>query len=165
MNRTGKGRRLGTARGVGLTLAGLAALAQCSTAAPSRGQATAVFPSGAEFGLEIAADAAARARGYMERERVGPQDGMLFVFEASGIYPFWMKRCRVALDIVWLDEQWRVVHVAHRVPPCPSTGDCPQVTPPGAARYVIEVAAGRAGEEGLAAGDRIVVLGDPPPGR
>jgi hypothetical protein len=121
-----------------------------------------VFPSGAEFGLEIAADEVARKRGYMGRERVGPHDGMLFVFEAAGVYSFWMKDCRVALDIIWLDEQLRVLHVAHQVPPCPPAGACPEVVPPGAARYVLEIAAGRARQERLAPGDRIVVLADPP---
>ena len=58
----------------------------------------AVFPSGASFNLEIADDDATRIRGYMFRERVGPRDGMLFVFDTSARHSFWMKNCKDSLQ-------------------------------------------------------------------
>jgi uncharacterized membrane protein (UPF0127 family) len=120
----------------------------------------AVFPSGASFSLEVARDPAARSRGYMFREHVGAGEGMLFVFESSGFWDFWMKNCKVALDIIWLDEGFRVVDIAHERPPCPAAGPCPSVPPLGAARYVLEVAAGTARREGLRRGDELVLLAD-----
>ena len=124
--------------------------------------AVAVLPSGAEFTLEIASDPAARARGYMGRQVVGPRDGMLFVFERADRHAFWMKDCKVRLDILWLDEAFRVVDIAPERPPCPDGGECPEVVPSGAARYVLEFAGGTSRREGLKTGDRIVILAEPP---
>jgi uncharacterized membrane protein (UPF0127 family) len=120
--------------------------------------AVARFPGGAEFGLEIAADDATRARGYMEREHVGPQEGMLFLFERDAPHGMWMKHCRVALDMIWLDKDFRVVDIAYDRQPCPERGACPSILPLRAARYVLEVAAGTARREGLQRGDRVVIL-------
>lgn len=118
----------------------------------------AVFPSGAAFRLEIAADETSRARGYMFRDVVGPDEGMLFVFDRSDRYPFWMKNCKVSLDIIWLDADHRVVEIAHDQPPCAPEGPCPNIFPMRAARYVLEVAGGTARREGLARGARVEVF-------
>jgi uncharacterized membrane protein (UPF0127 family) len=117
-----------------------------------------VLPSGAEITAEVATDAPSRQRGYMFREHVGPREGMLFVFDTTAHHGFWMKNCKIALDMIWLDEQLRVVDVAHDRQPCPETGACPTIQPMRAARYVLELAAGGARREGLDIGDRISVL-------
>lgn len=123
--------------------------------------AVAVFPSGTEFNLEIAAEPGKRALGYMFRERVGPNEGMLFIFDAADRHGIWMKNCKVALDIIWLDEQWRVVEIARNRQPCPESGECSSVSPFRPARYVLEVAAGVTAKEGLEPGDTLVILSEP----
>ncbi|HKQ62124.1 MAG TPA: DUF192 domain-containing protein [Candidatus Polarisedimenticolaceae bacterium] len=120
----------------------------------------AVFPSGAAFGLELAIDPAEHARGYMFRDSVGTHEGMLFLFEESGRHSFWMKNCRVALDMIWLDESMRVVDIAREQAPCPATGPCPSIVPLRAARYVLEVAGGTAARERLQLGDVVTMLED-----
>jgi hypothetical protein len=141
-----------------------ASIAGSSTgfAAPAPRWAVAVLPSGHEFALEVAADDIARQRGYMGRERVGPRDGMIFVFDGDGRHSFWMKDCKVALDMVWLDTNLRIVWVAANRTPCPAHGDCPSIAPPFSARYVVEFAAGTVAAESLHLGDAVVVLSDPP---
>jgi hypothetical protein len=119
-------------------------------------------PSGHEFALEVAADDTARQRGYMGREKIGPREGMIFVFSADDRHSFWMKDCKVALDMIWLDRNLRVVWVAVDRQPCPAKGDCPSIVPPFSARYVIEFAAGTVTAESLRPGDGVVVLSDPP---
>ena len=133
-----------------------------AAARPAPHVAIAVLPSGHEFMLEVAADPASRARGYMGRETVGPREGMLFLFESDERHSFWMKDCKTALDIVWLDAPLRVVWVAKRQLPCPPGDDCPSVVPPAPARYVIELAPGTAASESLSAGDTVIVISDPP---
>jgi uncharacterized membrane protein (UPF0127 family) len=123
--------------------------------------AVAVFPSGAEFSLEVVADPASRRLGYMFREHVGPRDGMLFVFEAPDRHSIWMKNCKVPLDIIWLDPDFRVVEIAPDQPPCPEQGDCPSIMPMRTASYVLELAAGGVAEQGLELGDRIQILAEP----
>lgn len=124
--------------------------------------AVGVLPSGHEFALEVAADEATRAKGYMGRAVVGPREGMIFVFDTDARHSFWMKNCRVALDLIWLDADQRVVWVEANRKPCPAEGDCPSIVPMAPARYVLEFAAGTAAAESLKAGDSIVVLSDPP---
>ncbi len=124
--------------------------------------AVAVLPSGSEFVLEVAADDLARQRGYMGRERVGPREGMIFVYDQDGKHSFWMKNCKVALDIVWLDANGHVVFAATDRQPCPATGDCPSIAPNVPARFVVEFAAGTVAAESLKSGEVIVVLSDPP---
>lgn len=122
------------------------------------GWAVAVLPSGAEFSLELAVAPRTRALGYMFRDEVGPREGMLFVFESADRHGIWMRNCKVALDIVWLDEDLRVLEVAPDQRPCPPEGDCPSALPLRPARYVLEVAAGNAARHGLEPGARVELL-------
>jgi hypothetical protein len=124
--------------------------------------AVAVLPSGHEFALEVAADDVSRARGYMGREKIGPREGMLFIFGVDERHSFWMKDCKASLDVVWLDAGLRIVWIAKGQAPCPPKGECPSIVPPAPARYVLEFAAGTASAESLVAGDSVVVLSDPP---
>ena len=149
-------------RYLGVVLASIAvALLVACTVAGTPGWRVAVFPSGAEFSLEVAADDATRARGYMFRERVGPHEGMLFLFDKPGHHSIWMKNCKVSLDIVWLDAAFRVVEIAHDLQPCPEAGPCPASIPLRSASYVLEVAGGSARQAGLEPGDVIVLLEEP----
>jgi len=147
-----------------LSLAVLALIAapMPSTPPPAPRWAVAVLPSGHEFTLEVAADELSRQRGYMGRERVGPREGMIFVFDGDGRHSFWMKDCKIALDMVWLDANERVVWIESNRPPCPATGDCPSIVPQRPARFVVEFAAGTARTESLKPGDTFVVISQPP---
>jgi len=143
-------------------IAGIVAGCGAAIAAPAPRWAVAVLPSGHEFALEVAADDVSRQRGYMGRERIGPREGMIFVFDEDGRHSFWMKDCKAALDMVWLDAGGRVVWIQSNRVPCPASGECPSIIPPMPARYVVEFAAGTAAAESLRLGDAVVVLSDPP---
>jgi uncharacterized membrane protein (UPF0127 family) len=123
--------------------------------------AVAVFPSGAEFTLEIAATDRERQLGYMFREKVPAHEGMLFIFDETDLHGIWMKNCRVPLDIIWLDEDFRVLAIAPQAQPCPAQGSCPSMRPLHASRFVLEIAAGRAAEEELVPGDLLIVHSEP----
>lgn len=147
----------------GIAMAALVVLvASGASAARVPTWATAVLPSGHEYLLEVAADDASRARGYMGREVVGPREGMIFVYFESGRWSFWMRNCKVALDMIWLDESFRVVHIAENRTPCPEEGPCPTWSPLVPARYILEFAAGTAKAEGLRPGSSVVIVSDPP---
>ncbi len=85
-------------------------------------RAQATFADGTVVALEIADTEPTRNRGLMFRETLAEREGMIFVFERSGFYPFWMQNCRMALDILWLDESFRIVSMAESVPPCRLAG-------------------------------------------
>ncbi|MDQ3070827.1 MAG: DUF192 domain-containing protein [Acidobacteriota bacterium] len=107
---------------------------------------------GAAVTLEVADTEAKRQRGLMFRERLAETEGMIFVFEQPGFYPFWMQNCRIPLDILWLDSSFRIVSIVESAQPCRKAGceppcaapDCPTYAPePGtAAKYVVELASG-----------------------
>lgn len=143
-----------------LLLAGC--LASVSVAQEKPAWAVAVFPSGAEFSLEIAASDRERQIGYMFREEVPADEGMLFLFGATEHHGIWMKNCKVALDIIWLDRDFRVVELFRDAQPCPVDGPCPSMQPMRAAHYVLEVAGGRATQENLAPGDLLIVHSERP---
>ncbi len=113
-----------------------------------------VFPDGYLVRVEVVADDATRQQGLMYRDRLPVDRGMIFLFPHSGNYPFWMKNTLIPLDMIWIDDQKRIVHVAHDAPPC-KANPCPSIPPSAEARYVLEVAAGVAARHGLANGQTL----------
>ena len=111
-----------------------------------------VFPDGFVVRVELATDNESRAQGLMFRDKLRDGTGMLFLFPTTGEYPFWMKNTLIPLDMVWIDEQRRIVHVKTDVPPC-EADPCPSYAPGVPARYILEVAAGVARQHQLRAGN------------
>ncbi|RMF78479.1 MAG: DUF192 domain-containing protein, partial [Nitrospirae bacterium] len=114
--RPGRGRRL----------AALAAALLALAAGPARPERVPVRVTPAAGGpaftltAEVAHTPPQWARGLMGRRRLGPREGMLFLFPEARPRRFWMKECYVALDILFADREGRVVRVVHDAPPCPS---------------------------------------------
>jgi uncharacterized membrane protein (UPF0127 family) len=106
------------------------------------------------FKVEVAAADEARRRGLQGRTSLDDQQGMLFVFDSNFPYRFWMKDTLISLDMIWLDENLKVVYVEKNVPPCREE-TCPSYGPTVNARYVLEINAGMsdqlAVEDGVAA--------------
>ncbi len=110
-----------------------------------------VLPDAYPVKVEIAANDETRAQGLMFRDRVAPGAGMLFLFPQTGDYPFWMKNTLVPLDMIWIDETRKVVHVHADVPPC-KADPCPSYPPDAQARYVLELGAGEAAKHRVITG-------------
>lgn len=129
------------------------AVGACSTTMPT------VELRGETYRVEIADDNAERMRGLMYRERMDADAGMLFLFESQGPQAFWMKNTRIPLDILYFDENWKLVGWSLDTPPC-SLGDrCPSYPSQAPARYVLELNAGTAARIGAQFGDRLTVRG------
>ena len=102
-----------------------------------------------ELTVEIADTPERRARGYMERTGIGPDEGMLFVYDSPREILMWMANTPTALDMVFLDANGTVVSIASDTTPFSRA-----VISSGApARFVLEVVAGSASRWGLAEGD------------
>ena len=100
---------------------------------------------------EVAADGATRMRGLMMRERLGPNEGMLFVFEQKAGHCFWMKNTLIPLSIAFLDDDGTIASIADMQPQSLDS-HCP-VRP---VRYALEMERGWFAKRGLAAGARLV---------
>jgi len=99
---------------------------------------------------EVAGDVDSRARGLMFRERLGPNEGMLFVFEQPSTQCFWMRNTFVPLTIAFLADDGRIVNTADMEPKseashCSSEG----------VRFALEMERGWFAKRGLNRGDRI----------
>jgi uncharacterized membrane protein (UPF0127 family) len=79
-------------------------------------EAVLALPDGYRITAELALTPEAQAKGLMFRTGLPPARGMLFVFDDAGVKSFWMKNTLIDLDMVFLDENLKVLKVFHRVP-------------------------------------------------
>jgi hypothetical protein len=60
----------------------------------------------------------------MHREHLPEKSGMLFVFQQSSPYGFWMKNTLIPLDMIWIDQNQKIIDIQQAIPctadPCPS---------------------------------------------
>jgi hypothetical protein len=112
------------------------------------------LPNGKSVTAELVVTDEERQRGLMFREKLLPDQGMLFVFEEEGLYSFWMKNTLISLDMLWINKDRRIVHIARNVPPC-KEDPCPSYSPERPGLYVLELAAGAADRLGLKLFDRL----------
>ena len=113
---------------------------------------------GQRFDVEVAADADAQRRGLMFRDSMPADHGMLFVFDDFAPRAFWMKNTHIPLDILYFDQDYKLVSAALRTPPCHSAGDdCPIYPSTAPAKYVLELNAGTAEKFGVKTGDTLTV--------
>lgn len=155
-----------------LALAAIAALLALALM-PLRAAASSTLPAswvelgGKRFGVELALDNESRARGLMHRAYMADDHGMLFVHDYTEPLGYWMKNTLLSLDILYFDENRRLVTQQLDVPPCRSrSNDCPVYPSSEPARYVLELNAGVARALNLQKGDQLVFgPGIPPRGR
>jgi len=110
------------------------------------------LPDNSVIAVEVASDEDTRSQGLMYRDHLADDRGMIFLFTQPGEYPFWMKNTLIPLDMIWMDAQHRIVHIAHDVPPC-KADPCPNYPPNAMASSVLELAAGVAAKHHLANGN------------
>lgn len=108
--------------------------------------------------VEIAATPAKRNFGLMYRKDLGPDAGMLFVFDETSEHSFWMKNTPLPLDMIFLDEDRRIVGIVRDATPFTTTSRT--VGKP--SRYVLEVHGGFSAKHGLADGAQARFEGFPP---
>jgi uncharacterized protein len=105
---------------------------------------------GKEFDVFVADTEQKRVRGLSGVEILEANDGMFFVFQKNDLWGIWMKEMKIPIDIIWLDENMRVVHIEEKVSP----ESFPKVfTPSQFARYVLEVSSGTVERVGIKVGD------------
>ena len=113
-----------------------------------------VLPSGKTLEAELMIDPDQRARGLMFRDALPEDRVLLFVFDTLSFHGIWMKNCRFPIDILWLDEDARIVHIEAGVPPC-RRDPCPAYQPMRKGLYVVEMVSGKAAREQLSVGDQL----------
>lgn len=100
------------------------------------------------FKIELADTPAKRAQGLMYREHMPEDAGMLFVYPGAGRAQFWMKNTLIALDMLFISPEGRVLKIHPMAEPLSEAvidgGD--------GVKYVLEINGGLAKSLGLKAG-------------
>jgi len=105
--------------------------------------------------VEVARTEKEQERGLMFRERMGKDEGMLFVYEREERLSFWMKNTRLPLSIAFIDKGGKIVDIQDMEPFSLETH-----TSAYPARYALEMNRGWFAGEGIKVGDLVKI---PPP--
>ncbi len=101
--------------------------------------------------IEIADDDAKRTQGLMYRDTMAENEAMLFIFPDEGERSFWMKNCIIALDIIYVSNEKRIITIQKNTVPYSEAS----VPSNGPAQYVVEVNAGFCDRHNILPGDHI----------
>ena len=112
-----------------------------------------VVIGGHAFTLELATTREEHQQGLSNRDHLLPDAGMLFAFTEESILAFWMKDTLIPLDILFLDQDRRIVDILTMTPqPGVPTDELTVYRSALPAMYAVEVNTGTAAELGLAPG-------------
>ncbi len=99
---------------------------------------------------EAATTNQARTIGLMHRERLAPNNGMLFVFEDKAQQCFWMRNTIVPLTIAFIEDDGTILQLADMAPKS-EVSHCSQRP----VRYALEMEQGWFGKRGIAPGTKV----------
>jgi len=109
-----------------------------------------VLLGGEKIMVEVASTQTEQSKGLSGHKKLESNEGMLFVFPKSESYAFWMKDMLFPIDIIWFDENRRIVDMWEDAIP----DSYPQIhTPSESSCYVLEVNASYARTHHLQKGD------------
>ncbi len=100
--------------------------------------------------IEIADTNTERTQGLSDRASLPQDTGLLFIFPSPTTPGFWMKDMRFSIDIIWLDENWKIIGIEKNLAP----ESYPKLFyPPSPIKYVLEVNAGFSDKNNLKVGE------------
>ncbi len=129
--------------------------AGCREPGPTAPPAPATVPMiiGREtFNLEVADTPAKQRRGLMDRPSMPADHGMIFVFPEPKEQSFWMRNTYIPLDILYLDENGRIVSIKQMKPL-----EDEAVHSDGPAMFAVELNQGAAARVGVKPGDVLTI--------
>jgi uncharacterized membrane protein (UPF0127 family) len=102
------------------------------------------------FTVEVAATPEQQERGLMFVRSLAPDRGMIFPYDPPQQVSFWMKNTLIPLDMIFIRADGTIARIATAKPldETPVPGGEPITA-------VLEIAAGRAAELGIRAGDKV----------
>ena len=103
--------------------------------------------------VEVAATEEQREQGLMYRERLGRDDGMLFIFDEPAYNAMWMKNTLIPLSVAFIDAQGVILNIVDMEP---QTLDSHAAAGP--AVYAIETNKGWFAGKNVKAGDKVTGL-------
>lgn len=102
---------------------------------------------------EVAATEAQRQQGLMFREKLGPNAGMVFLFNQPAQVCMWMKNTLVPLSVAFIDERGKIINIEDMQPQT-TNSHCAS----GQATYALEMNKGWFAQKNIKAGTVIAGL-------
>lgn len=91
---------------------------------------------------KVANDMAKRGKGLSGAKKLKDNECMLFIFHHAAKYPVWMRGMNFPIDILWLDEQKKIIDMRSDMKPARHILDFSTYSPRKEAKYAIELPAG-----------------------
>lgn len=99
---------------------------------------------------EVAARDAERQQGLMFREKMGSNEGMVFLFEAPAGVCMWMKNTLIPLSVAFIDNNGKIINI-EEMQPQSTDSHCAKAP----ARYALEMNRGWFKQKNIKAGSVI----------
>ena len=91
--------------------------------------------------------------GLSGKKSLSEDAGMIFVFQKSGNYSFWMKDMNFPLDILWINDKFVVTGIGKNL----ATSTYPEIFGENySTKYVLEISAGNSIKNNIKVGDKII---------
>ncbi|WP_276390383.1 DUF192 domain-containing protein [Eudoraea chungangensis] len=105
-----------------------------------------------QYNIEIAESDYETQTGLMYRDSMKENEAMLFVFSDLAYHSFYMKNTKIPLDILFIDENLKIVSLKENAQPFDETGISSEFP----VQYVLEINAGQCKLHNISVGDRII---------
>ena len=113
-----------------------------------------IILGGKTISVEVADTDLKQSLGLSGHRPLKDGEGMIFVFDKSYKYSFWMKDMLFPIDIIWIGEDFSIVDITENAEP----SSYPNLfTPKEKVLYVLEVGAGFVKENGLKISDTMIL--------
>jgi uncharacterized membrane protein (UPF0127 family) len=103
--------------------------------------------------VEVAKTQKEKAKGLSGRKSLPEKQGMLFINEEPTKSSIWMKDMNFAIDIIWIDENQKVIGVEKEVSPDTYPA---RFRPSKAVKYILEVNTGFVSRNNISVGSELV---------
>ena len=140
-----------------LAACALFSLALAATAAQTALRTLQIKVGSHPLRVELAAREPERQKGLMFREKLGANDGMLFVFDEPAYHSMWMKNTLIPLSVAFVDAGGTILNILDMEP-----HDLDSHMSAGPSVYAIETNRGWFAARGITAGAKVTGLPRPP---
>lgn len=112
---------------------------------------------GKKLDVEVADARDKMQLGLSFRKGIANSAGMLFIYPRLERHIVWMLNMKFSIDILWLDENGRIVYIVKKAIPMRSISDFAIYEPKPASKYVLEMPAGTADRLRMSVGDVLIL--------
>jgi len=104
--------------------------------------------------VEVAQTPAQQQQGLMHREKLGANEGMIFIFPDEDIRSFWMKNTYIDLSIGYFDKDQKLIDIQDMKASTMAQTNFPSYVSRAPAKYALEVNLGWFKKHGVKIGDK-----------